>query len=396
MKITQRTIADLTLPDGKAEAIYFDDSLPGFGLRIRAAGSRNYVVQYSIKGRQRRVTLGSTALLKPEQARSKAVELLSKVKLGGDPAGDVAEAKLQASETFAAVVKRFLIRQKGRLRPNSSLAQERYLLNHLNVLHNLPLSRIDRRTIATRLSEIAVENGPSAADQARVHLSTFFSWSMKEGLVDANPVLATNKHATGKARERVLSLAELAAIWRAAPDNAYGTFIKVLMLTGQRRSEVGSLRWDEVDLASRLIRLPAERTKNHRPHEIPLSEPALSLLQAMPRFSTFVFGTSSTGLCGYGAAKAALDERLPPMPHWTHHDIRRSVATGMANIGVLPHVVEAVLNHVSGHKAGVAGVYNLAQYMPQKTDALTRWAEHLQAVVTGATSKIVPLRAGVA
>jgi integrase len=195
-------------------------------------------------------------------------------------------------------------------------------------------------------------------------------------LCDANPAAATNKHATGKARERVLGLAELRSIWDAAPDNAFGTVIKLLILTGQRRSEIGSLRWDEIDLAARLIRLPAERCKNHRPHDVPLSDPAMVLLQARPNVvgCPFVFGTSSIGLVGYAAHKANLDSRLN-LARWRLHDLRRSVATGMANIGVLPHVVEAVLNHQSGHKAGVAGIYNLAAYLPEKAAALTKWAE---------------------
>ena len=139
-------------------------------------------------------------------------------------------------------------------------------------------------------------------------------------------MVATNTHSTGKARDRVLTNAELADIWRAAGDNAYGVVIKLLILTGQRRTEIGSLRWDEVDLAPRLIRLSGERTKNHRPHDVPLSEPVVRLLQGLPRQGTFVCGTSSTSFCDYSAAKRALDERIAaaqqgtePVPSWTLH-----------------------------------------------------------------------------
>jgi integrase len=178
----------------------------------------------------------------------------------------------------------------------------------------------------------------------------------------------------------------------------------VLILTGQRRNEIGGLRWSEVDFPARLIRLPAERTKNGRANDTPLAEPAVRLLQARPRRigpKDFVFGVT-TGFGAYSAAKAALNERLAEarraagaatMPPWVLHDLRRSVATGMAELGVQPHVIEAVLNHVSGHKAGVAGVYNRAVYDKEKRAALDRWADHVLAAVEGRDTNVVPMRA---
>jgi integrase len=278
-------------------------------------------------------------------------------------------------------------------------------LCHWELLHPLPLANIDRRAIAARLSEIAATSGPAAADRARGELLALFGWAMKEGLVDSNPALATNTHRTTKARTRVLSGAELAEVWRSAGEDAYGTIVKLLILTGQRRDEVGALPRKEIDFVARLIRLPAERCKNHRPHDVPLSDPAVRLLQAMPRRigpMDFVFGTTANGFGGWSAAKAVLDQRLAvarqeagaePMARWTLHDLRRSVATGMAELGVTPHVVEAVLNHVSGHKAGIAGVYNRASYDKEKRAALAMWADHVIAAVEGRNTNVVPMRA---
>jgi integrase len=406
MKLTQRTVAALTLPPGKADAIYFDDALPSFGIRLRERGSRMFVVCYRIGAKQRRITLGSTAILKVDAARGKAAELLAAVRLGRDPASEKAEARARAGDTFEAAIRRYLIRQKERLRPRSYSAAEFYLLTHFGPLHPLPVAGINRRTIAERLSEIATSSGPSAADRARATLSAFFAWALREGLVEANPVVATNRHAPAKGRERVLTDTELAEVWHAAGDGPYGTILKLLILTGQRREEIGAVRWSETDFAARLIRLPSERTKNGRPHDVPLAEPAMRLLQAIPRRISqpdFVFGTSSTGFCGYSISKAALDERIAavrlaagtaPMIPWTLHDLRRSVATGMGeSLGVAPHVVEAILNHVSGHKKGVAGVYNRATYEKEKRAALAMWADHLLATVEGCADKIVPLRA---
>jgi integrase len=402
MKLTQRTVDTLTLPPGKAGAIHFDDQLANFGVRLREGGSRMYVVQYKLGGKQRRVTLGSTALLKAEQARDMAKDLLSKVRLGGNPAAEKAEAQTRASETFGAIVKHFLIRQKARLRPLSYRGHERYLLDHFMSLHGLPLMRIDRRTIAGCLSEIAVNSGPAAADRARATLSAFLAWAMKEGLVEINQATATNTHGSKKGRERVSNEGELVEVGRSLGDNTYGNVLRLLILTGQRRAEIGSLRWDEVDLPGRLIRLPGERCKNHRARDVPLSEPAARLLQAVPRVGPFVFGTSAVGFCDFAPGKAILDGRLAaarqaagaePMPAWVLHDVRRSVATHTAEIGVQPHIVEAVLNHISGHKTGIAGVYNKATYSAEKRQALDLWAEHVMALVEGRNTKIVPLRA---
>ena len=260
---------------------------------------------------------------------------------------------------------------------------------------------MDRRTIAQRLTEIATTSGPSAADRARATLSALFTWALGEGLADANPALATNRQTTGKGRERVLSDGELVEVWRHAGDRAYGTILKLLILTGQRREEIGGLRWSEIDFAANVIRLPAARTKNGEPHDVPLSAPALRLLEAIPRIGPAVFSARGAGFAGYSVPKRVLDQRIAaarqaagadPMLPWVLHDLRR-VATDMAEIGIAPHIVEAILNHTSGHKRGVAGVYNKAVYAVEKRSALLRWADHVLAALEGRTATVVPMRA---
>jgi integrase len=226
-------------------------------------------------------------------------------------------------------------------------------------------------------------------------------------------VLATNRPIVPKPRERVLSDGELAEVWRAAGDDTYGTIVRLLILTGQRREEIGGLRWSEIDFTTQTIGLPAERTrngrartKNGRAHEVPLSEPAMRLITATPRRldRDFVFGTGANGFGGYSVPKRALDQRIAevrqaagaeePMAPWVLHDLRRSLATGLGErLGVLPHVVEAILHHVDGHKRGVAGVYNRASYDKEKRAALAMWAAHVVALVEGRSTNVVPLRA---
>jgi integrase len=206
---------------------------------------------------------------------------------------------------------------------------------------------------------------------------------MGEGIVDANPVIGTNKPAEAARRERVLADAELIAVWRACGEDDYGRIVKLLILTGCRREEIGGLQWSEIDAGARAIRLPAERCKNHRAHELPLSELAWRTLREAPRLSgEQVFGRS--GFVSWSRAKHALDGQLGnAVAPWRLHDIRRTVATRMADIGIMPHVIEAILNHQSGHKRGPAGVYNHSRYVNEVRSALARWARHIEQLLIG-------------
>jgi integrase len=388
VKLTQRLADTIALPAGRTEAVHYDDALPGFGLRIREGGSRVFVVQYKLGQRHRRMTLGSIAQLRLDDARSKARDILAAVRLGRDPAGEKIEAVAALADHCEPHMRRYLTSQRSRLRPSSMNRAEHHLLDHWKPLHAMPLIRIDRRAVAARLSELAADRGPAAADRARAALSAFFVWAMKEGLIEANPVLATNRPYDRKGRERVLSEAEIVKVWRAAGDDSYGTIVKLLLLTGQRREEIGGLRWSEVDFAAELIRLPPPRVKNGRAHEVPLSDPAIALLHAMPQFDgrDLVFGSGANGLGAYSIPKRALDQRIAtangkPLPPWVLHDLRRTCATHMAEFGVQPHIIEAVINHASGHKAGVAGTYNRATYDKDKRAALAMWADHVMAAV---------------
>ena len=175
----------------------------------------------------------------------------------------------------------------------------------------------------------------------------------------------------------VLSADELRRIWNAAGNGTYGVIIKLLILTGQRRSEISELRWSEVDLERRALNLPGERTKNKRPHIVPLAPTAQALLERQVRDGDTVFDFTA-----WAYSKDILDKRSG-VSDWVVHDIRRTVATGMADIGVQPHIIEAVLNHVSGHKGGVAGIYNRSSYTKEKIEALMRWDEHVASIVGG-------------
>jgi len=403
-KLNKGTVARLHLEDGKTDQIWFDDDLPGFGVRLRAGGKRTWVVQYRVGALQKRLTLGSVAALDAEKARAVAKAKLANVTLGGDPQAEKAEEKARAKHTLGAVADQYLEHQRARLKPKTHSEAARYLRNHWKELRDVPLHKITRLDVATRVSEFKVKSGPSAAGHARLVLSAVFAWAIGEGLAEENPVIGSNAPATSP-RDRVLSDGELGEIWRACTDDDYGRIVKLLTLTGQRRGEVAAMRWSELDLDEAVWRLPAERAKNGRPHEVPLALTALAIIKAVTRDPErdLLFGRGPHGFAGWGKPKLELDASIhaarkkagaKPMPPWVLHDLRRAFATGLGNLGVLPHAIESALNHISGHKKGVAGTYNRSPYSREVRAAMLLWDDHVRSLI-GEESKIVafPARA---
>lgn len=406
MKLTNQTIAKLSVPHGQSEIIFFDDDVAGFGIRIRDGGSRTWVFQYKLGSKQRRISFGSVGAMPAPKARVRAEQLHAQVKLGQDPAGQKIEATAKAAETFEPIVKRYLAFQQPQMKPRSYEEIERHLLTHAKPLHALPLTTIDQRTVAARLGEIAANSGAVASNRVRATLSALFNWTIGEGLLQSNPAAFTNKREE-KSRDRVLSADELRIIWNALPAGDFGDIVRLLMLTGQRRDEIGAMGWSEIDFDRKVIKLESKRTKNGREHEVPMSAAVCAILEARPSMAgrDHVFGLGEGGFGGWSKCRERLDETIaaeqkqsgrkakPSIAPWVLHDIRRSVATHMAeDLGIQPHIIEAILNHVSGHKNGVAGIYNRAGYEREKRMALDLWAEHLTAIVEKRESNVTPLK----
>jgi integrase len=281
-----------------------------------------------------------------------------------------------------------------------------------------------RQDISARLIELARSTGAVGANRARAHLSAAFSWAMRAGLLsqlDVNPVINTLR-SEERSRERVLTPAELSAIWAATADlSSYDAIVRLLLLTGARRAEVGGMALAEIDRERRLWVVSAHRVKNGRAFELPLSRQAWAIVAEFPDLPErpFVFGRRGQApFSGWSQCKVRLDERVArnraaqrlgrllnegeqpepwdrPTP-WRIHDLRRTFATLAADRELIePHIIEAILNHASGHQNGVAGVYNRAAYREQKKAALHRWADWLEATIEGCApaSNVVALGA---
>jgi integrase len=398
MRLDSKIVATLKLSD-KSDQIFFDDQLLGFGLRLRrAAGgkiNKSWIVQYRRVG-TRRVLIGNANVINAEAARAAAKKILAQVALGGDPQADRVDRRAKDQLAVRSVVAEYLEAKKNEVRPRTLVEATRYLSTgtYFRPLHSMPIDAVKRKDIASCLVAISRKNGSVTAARARASLSAFFTWAMQAGLTEMNPVIGAIQPKDSEGRSRALSDAELAALWHASGDDEYGRIIKLLILLGARRAEIGGLRFNELDKDSGTWTLPSERSKNKHAHTLPLPAAAWSIINAVPRLAhrDQLFGVSAEkGFTDWGASKIELDDRLlgKMTEPWTIHDIRRTVATRMADLGVQPHIIEVVLNHRSGHKRGVAGIYNRSSYDREVRAALALWSDHIRALVEGGERKVL-------
>jgi integrase len=410
-KLTDAVVRSAALPPGRPDDIVWDTALVGFGLRIRKVAkgvSKLWVIQYRDSLRQtRRFVLGSVSEMGAAKARDIAADKLAGIRLGNYPHAERERQRKEAEherdravETFGVISELYLERQQRALRPRTFVEVKRYIEKLWAPFHSTSIHDIHRRMIALRLTEISSENGPVAANRARTTLSAFFTWAVREGIAENNPVLNTNKAIEEKPRDRVLSDAELSAIWAACRDDAFGRIVKVLMLTGQRREEIGGMLWDELELEQGVWTLSAARAKNGKRHVLPLVPEVTAVLEKVPRRARLegaedrLFGSARAGFNGWAAAKTNLDARIAeatgkPITGWTLHDLRRTMKTVMADqLDVRTEVSEALLNHA---KRGMEAVYNNAQYLRQKRAALELWADYLRPIMDGSDRKVVQM-----
>jgi integrase len=245
---------------------------------------------------------------------------------------------------------------------------------------------------------IPVRNGGASEARALAlcaALSTAFGWMHRRRLVDANPCSGIHRPSQPRARDRVLTSDEIRRFWHATETlvDPFGAALRLLLLTGCRLNEIANLRWDEISDDCAEIRLPGSRTKNHRAHIVPLAPLARDTIASLPRLDgcQYAFSTNGrTAISGWSKTKTRLDAMMD-VPAWRFHDLRRTAVTGMAELNIAPHVIELVVNHVSGSRGGVAGIYNRSEMMQERRAALERWAAHVDGLVAGRPSNVTSL-----
>lgn len=364
-----------------------DALIPGLHIRVSVTGAKVWYVGTRIDGRVRRIRLGPYPLLSLADARKAAASLLRDVQLGrfADP------DEQPRTPTLGEIVPQFIeIYAKPR---NRAWRDTKSALRKFAPLNGTPVDRIKRADVV-RVMDTLMASGPSpGANRALAALKKLMNWCVDRGVIEVSPIVGLAKPAKEVARERVLNDRELAACWHAAHADGYpfAAFAQLLILTAQRRGEVAGMRWSELDLDEATWTIPGKRTKNATTHVVPLAAAAIDILCEAPRFlgSDLVFTTNgTTPISGFGRLKRRLDNAVGlDAEDWRLHDIRRTVATNMAKMGIQPHIIEAVLNHKTGIVSGVAAIYNRHAYLDEKRDALEKWAKRLADLVDGRSHK---------
>lgn len=388
IKFTATSVDGLTCALGKDKEFFWDERLPGFGVCVRPGGRKTWVVQYrTTDGKSRRVTLGTVASIKLDEARKAARECLGAASLGQDPGK--AKADQRKAIRTCEMIDAYLSATVDNHKPKYRREVERHLQRQTAPLHSVPAESVTRQDIHTLVQAVSKSSGPTAANRLRASLSALWTWGLRTGRIQGeNVVTFVPKPAKEQVRDRVLADWELALIWRCTDrDHDYDRIVRLLMLTGARREEVAALPWTEIEVlpdGSALWTLDKARSKNGLPHEVPLVPSVVALLPPRIDSRHRLFGRGDNGFSGWSKSKERLDERLTAagdgakIEPWTLHDLRRTVSTWCNENGVDPHVVEAMLNHASGSaRQGVAGRYNKAMYREPKRKGFALWAAHV-------------------
>ena len=371
---TKASISKMHCPAGKAEELFWDGSCRGFGLRALASGRRTWIYQYRNEHkRTRRMVLGDVSAVPLEAARRAARQQAAKVTQGSDPSAERKER--QAAASVLSLIEAYLRHTRPRQRPRSYVETERHLRKNAAPIHHERAEAVRRGDIAALLDRVSKSSGASTANRCRAALSAMWSWGLRTGQInsDSNPVAFTIPNPE-KPRTRNLTDDELRGVWSVTDgEGDYDRIVRLCILTGCRREEIGGLRWDEVH-EDRLL-IGATRMKAGSEHEVPLVRAIAELLPPkIEGANTKVFGRNGTGFSGWSKSKTALDAKLAEggykVAPWRLHDLRRTFSTRLHDAGVEPLVIEALLAH---KQQGVAAVYNRASFREAKRVALATW-----------------------
>ena len=404
IKLTEREIARMACPADKPHCLVFDTEQRGLAVRVMAAGSKTYLAQYSGPAGKRRVALGSVDAISLAAARVAARTVMGQVASGSDPAGKrkaaALTAKIEGQRELMTLER--LVNDWTRI--HLATRKPRYQAEAVGTIRRVfadwlprPADRLTRRDVVQLLDQLP----PNMARATAAYGRACFGWGARRDSVAGNPFVSLPVQGVTK-RDRVLDEAELARVWTAAAAASapFGPLVCIMILTGQRREEVAGMAWAEMSADLETWTIPAERTKNGVPSVVPLSASAVAIvhqrlitMRGQRRGLVFPGASGLATFGGWSKSKTKLDADSV-VTDWRLHDLRRTVATGLQRLGVRLEVTEAVLNHVSGTRGGIVGIYQRHDWAAEKRAALEGWAAHLDAVVAGVEvgPKVVPMR----
>lgn len=389
-KLTTKFI-ETRKPDPAKRVDYRDTVVPGLVLRVNKSGTKTFSFHKRINGKMKRLTIGQFGPFSLNDARERARQILYEVETGKFEQNTGIE--VEPKPTLGDVIPDYI--EKYAKVQNHDFERKEAQLAKFTTLHGKRINEIKRADVVKACDTIQ-KSAPIGVNRALANLKHLMSWSVERGMIDASPIAGMKAPAKETPRERVLSDDELCALWAACDVESYpfGDCMKLLILSGQRRAEVSEMRWSELDLEKRLWTLPSQRAKNGRQHTVPLTDAMLDVLRKVPRFlnSDFVFTTKgTTPISGFGRLKKRLDKSLhEDAEPWTPHDLRRTMSTNMAQLGVPQPVTEALLNHKTGVVSGVAAIYNVYSYADEKREALEQWNTHVGKLIKPALLSEIP------
>ena len=402
--LTAKTLASLRPTDARQEVP--DGLIRGLFFVLQPTGKASWAVRYRHQRQTRKLTLGTYPAIDLKAARELASRALVNVAGGADPAAEKQTAKVAARDRDLVedVVTRFIDRYAKVNAPRSWGEVQRCLERDVVATwKGRVLADITRKDVHALLDGVADRGSPVMANRMLAYLRKLCTWAVERDIIPSSPCQGVSPPSIERSRDRVLSDDELRRVWLAcdAIGWPFSPLFRLLILTGARRDEVGSIRWSELDLKAKTWTLPKERAKNGVEHVVPLSAPALAMIEALPRIegkAGYVFTTSGeTAVSGFSRAKNRVDAAMAAegsaLPPWTLHDLRRSFASGCAALGINLPVIEKLLNHVSGSFGGVAGVYQRHSFAEEKRAAMDIWGRHMAVIASGeAQSNVAVLR----
>jgi integrase len=378
------------LPTPKSDVVYWDAGCPGFGVKVTPKGRRVFIVLYRTAGagsKLRKYTIGSYGRVTLHQARVAAQKVFAAKLEGRDPAAEKRAARRRiVADGVEDLLDTFIAQRLSQNRSGGEIA--RLLRREIGrTWAGRSIHEISKRDIVEVITAIEQRGAPVAANKTLKSIKTFLRWCVGRAVLDQSPAEGVPLPSKEVARDRVLDDEELARVILAARQigDPYGGIVEFLALTGQRREEVARLQWEELDLMRRIWTIPKSRTKNAKAHAVYLSEQSLAVLKRADRNSLLVFSLLGTKpFQEFSRAKRVLDQ-LSGVTGWRVHDLRRTCVSGMARLGVAPHVADKILNHQSGTISGVAAVYQRHDFFSERQDALERWGIHIAHIVAGAS-----------